>query len=151
MIAALYAGVTLLLQPLSFGPMQFRIAEALTLLPFYIPEAIPGLLVGCALSNMLGGLGPVDIVLGSAATFAAAWLTYKMPNLWFAALPPVVVNAVVVGGYLSFLSDIPIYLSVAYLAASQTAVCFGLGVPFCKMLDRVKFFETIAKSAVPKK
>lgn len=146
MIASLYAGATLLLQPISFGPVQLRVAEALSLLPFYIPEAIPGLFVGCILSNMLGGLGPIDIILGSAATFAAAWLTYRMPNMWLAALPPVVINAAVVGGYLSFLTDTPAYLSIVYLAVSQTAVCFGLGIPLCRLIMRTKIFEGFISS-----
>ena len=62
MIAALYAALTVALSPLSFGPVQFRVAEALTLLPFFMPEAIPGLFIGCFLSNIAGGFGLIDIV-----------------------------------------------------------------------------------------
>ena len=61
MIAALYAALTVALSPLSFGPVQFRVAEALTLLPFFMPEAIPGLFIGCFLSNIAGGFGLIDI------------------------------------------------------------------------------------------
>ena len=92
LIAALYAGLAMALAPLSFGPVQFRVAEALTLLPFFVPEAVPGLFAGCLLSNLLGGFGLADVVLGSAATLAAAWLTSRMPNVWLAAVPPVAVN-----------------------------------------------------------
>ncbi len=134
--AALYAGLTMALAPLSFGPVQFRVAEALTLLPFFIPEAVPGLFVGCLLSNMLGGFGLADIVLGSAATLAAAWLTSRMPNVWLAAVPPVAVNAAVVGVYLAFLTGTPVLLSVIYIALSQSAVCFGIGVPLALYVGR---------------
>ncbi len=129
LVAALYAGLTMALAPISFGPVQFRVAEALTLLPFFIPEAVPGLFVGCVLSNLLGGFGVADVVLGSAATLAAAWLTSRMPNLWLAAVPPVAVNAAVVGVYLAFLTGTPVWLSVVYIALSQSAICFGIGVP----------------------
>ena len=129
LIAALYAGLAMALAPLSFGPVQFRVAEALTLLPFFVPEAVPGLFAGCLLSNLLGGFGLADVVLGSAATLAAAWLTSRMPNVWLAAVPPVAVNAAVVGVYLAFLTGTPVWLSVVYIALSQSAICFGVGVP----------------------
>ncbi len=136
LIAALYAGLTAALAPISFGPVQFRLAEALTLLPFFMPEAVPGLFIGCLLSNMLGGFGLVDIVLGSAATLAAAWMTSRMPNVWLAAVPPVVLNAVVVGVYLAFITDTPAALSVLYVGLSQSAVCFGIGVPLSLYVGR---------------
>lgn len=136
MIAALYGALTIALAPISFGPVQFRVAEAMTLLPFFIPEAIPGLFVGCFLSNIIGGLGILDIVLGSAATLLAAALTYKMPSLRLAAVPPVIVNALIVGGYLAVITDTPWMLSIAYIAASQSVICFGLGIPLCRLLKK---------------
>ena len=132
LIAALYAGLTAALAPVSFGPVQFRAAEALTLLPFFVP----GLFVGCLLSNMLGGFGVADVALGSAATLAAAWLTSRMPNVWLAAVPPVAVNAAVVGVYIAFLTDTPVLLSVVYIALSQSAICFGIGVPLALYVSR---------------
>lgn len=136
LIAVLYAGLAMALAPLSFGPVQFRVAEALTLLPFFVPEAVPGLFAGCLLSNLLGGFGLADVVLGSAATLAAAWLTSRMPNVWLAAVPPVVVNAAVVGVYLAFLTGTPVWLSVVYIALSQSAICFGIGVPLALYVSR---------------
>ncbi len=142
MIAALYAALTIALAPISFGPVQFRLAEALTILTFFIPEAIPGLFVGCLLSNFMGGFGIIDIILGSAATLAAAWLTYKMPNIWLAALPPVIINALVVGGYLAFITETPLFISILYIGASEAVICFGLGIPLCKLLaSRTRIFD----------
>lgn len=129
MIAALYTGLTFVLAPISFGPVQFRVSEALTLLPFCLPEAVPGLFVGCLISNMLGGFGITDIILGSAATLAAAWVTAKMPNVWLAALPPVVINAVVVGAYIALLSSTPVIWSMLYIGASQAVICYAIGIP----------------------
>lgn len=142
LIAALYAGLTTMLAPISYGPVQFRVAEAMTLLPFCIPEAIPGLFIGCMLSNALGGFGLIDIVFGSAATLVSAWLTYKMPNVWLAAVPPVAVNALVVGGYLGIITETPVLLSMVYIAMSQALICFGLGIPLCKLLYRSRPFNS---------
>lgn len=142
LIAALYAGLTMALAPISYGPVQFRVAEALTLLPFFLPEAVPGLFIGCMLANFGGGFGLVDVVLGSSATLVAAWLTYKMPNLILAAVPPVVVNALVVGVYLGVITEMPIPLSILYIALSQAAICFGLGIPLCKILCKTPGFHS---------
>lgn len=142
MIAALYVTLTVALSPISFGPVQFRVAEALTLLPFFMPEAIPGLFVGCFLSNLAGGFGLIDIIVGSGATLFAAWLTFKMPNIWLAALPPVVINALVVGTYLGILTDIPVIYSIIYIGISQAVICFGLGIPLTLLLaSRTDIFD----------
>lgn len=145
MVAALYAGLSLALAPFSFGVVQFRVAEALTLLPFFLPEAVPGLFVGCLLANLIGGLGIIDIILGSAATLAAAWLSSKSPNIWAAAAAPVAVNAVVVGGYLSVITNTPLAISVSYLALSEAGVCFVLGVPLCRLLINSGVVEKFRK------
>lgn len=142
LVAAVYVSLTVTLAPISYGPMQFRVAEALTLLPFCVPESIPGLFIGCMLSNVFGGFGLVDIVFGSVATILAAWLTYKMPNVWLAAIPPVAVNALVVGGYLGIITEIPMFLSTSYIAVSQAVTCFGLGIPLCLLLCRSTTFRS---------
>ena len=135
-IAALYVALVLIFQPVSFGPVQFRVAEALTILPFLMPEAIPGLFVGCLIANIFGGLGPFDIVLGSLATLIAAYASFRAPNKWLAASAPVAVNGLVVGAYLSFLTGMPMSLSVAYVALGEAGVCFALGVPLAHLLAR---------------
>ncbi len=145
LIAALYAALTLALAPVSFGAVQFRLSEALTLLPFFIPEAVPGLFVGCLISNIFGGFGIADIALGSCATLSAAWLTSRMPCLWLAAVPPVAVNAAVVGVYLAFLTGTPLLLSVFYIALSQSAVCFCIGVPLALYVGRSRAFESLRR------
>lgn len=103
-IAAMYAAITLLLAPISYGAIQFRISEALTVLPLFTPYAIPGLFIGCLLANLLGGLGIWDIVVGSLTTLIAAILTYIMrKNRWAALAPPVILNALFIGVMLYFL------------------------------------------------
>lgn len=129
LIAATYISLTLMFAPFSYGPIQVRISEALTVLPFLWVDAIPGLFVGCLIANILGGLGLVDIVFGSLATLGAAIVTSRMPNLWLAPLPPVIINALVVGTYLSVLFQIPVVAAIGYVGAGQAVSAYVLGIP----------------------
>lgn len=97
MIAAIYVVLTYLFQAFGFMDVQVRVAEALTILPFFTPAAIPGLFVGCLLGNLLGGAVLLDIVIGSLTTLVAACLSYLLrKNKYFVALPPIIANAIVV-------------------------------------------------------
>ena len=89
-IAAIYAALTLLLPIPQYGGIQFRVAEAMTVLPFLFPEAIPGLTVGCFLANLLGSPIPLDWIVGTAATLLAALWTSKLHHRALAPLPPVI-------------------------------------------------------------
>ena len=138
-IAAMYIALVQVMFPTSFGLLQFRAAEALTLLPFLFPSAIPGLFAGCFLSNLIfGGLGPIDWILGSLATLTAAIITSRCKNRWVAAIPPIVINALVVGAYLSLMFENAAYIpfGVATVGLGQLAVCFGLGVPLTYVLEK---------------
>lgn len=109
LIAGLYTALTVALAPLSFGTVQCRVAEAFTVLAAYSPAACTGLTVGCALSNLIGltmganTAGALDILLGTFATGAAAWLSYALRKVrWgglpiLSTIPPVVFNALIVG------------------------------------------------------
>jgi len=97
MVAALYAVMGYFgdIFGLTFGPVQCRFAEALTVLPFVFPAAAPGLAVGCFLTNLLSLYGPLDLIFGTLATAIAAWFTTKMPRWYLAALPPILANAII--------------------------------------------------------
>lgn len=140
-IAALYIAVTMLFAPMSFGEVQLRVSEALTLLPFYIPEAVPALFIGCLLANFTGGFGLWDVVFGSGATLLAAWLSSKMPNLWLAALPPVIVNMFVIGAMLHFIIDVPLIAAYLYVGLGQAAACFVVGIPLMKVLEKCSILK----------
>lgn len=90
LIAAIYVALTMLSNALNlaYGPIQLRFSEAITVLPFLMPEASWGLFIGCVLSNILSPYGPLDMIVGSAATLLAALLTARCRNKWTAALPP---------------------------------------------------------------
>ena len=115
MIAAVYAAATLVallaLQGLAWGPVQFRISEAVCVLALLTPNAIPGLTIGCALANLIalaingtGALGLLDVVFGSLATCLGALWCWKMRgNPKIAVLGPVIANALIVPAYLPLL------------------------------------------------
>jgi uncharacterized membrane protein len=137
-IAALYAALTVFFAPISYGAVQYRVAEALTLLPVLFPQAIPGLALGCLLSNLIGGYGVWDVVFGTLATLIAAVLTYKMrKNIWLAAAPPVLVNAAVVGLLLHFLLALPLIPTMATVGFGQLVVVYLLGVPLTFALKKI--------------
>lgn len=136
-IAALYAVMTLVLHEISYGPWQFRVSEALTLLPCIWPEAIPGLFIGCLLANIIGPYGLVDIIVGSLATLLAAFLTRKLRGKKLvAALPPVLVNAVVIGVMLYFVAGAPLWMTMLQIGMGQAVSCFALGVPLVAFMER---------------
>ena len=103
-IAAIYTVMSLLSSVfgIAYGPIQCRFSEALTVLPFLFPEAIPGLFIGCVVTNLMSTVGPLDLIFGSLATLLAALWTRRMPNKWLAPLPPVICNAVIVGAMIAW-------------------------------------------------
>ena len=129
-VAALYVVLTLIFAPISFGSVQFRIAEILTILPLLTPAAVPGLFVGCLLGNILGGAIIWDIVFGSLATLIGAALGYLLRfNRWLVPLPTVIANALIIPWVLRYGYGIrvPILLQIAYVAAGEILGCYILG------------------------
>ena len=148
MVAALYAvmGYFGNIFGWTFGPIQFRFAEALTVLPFLFPAAVPGLFVGCVIVNLLSPYGVLDIVVGSAATLLAAIWTGKLNNKWLAPLPPVICNTVLVGFTIGWAEAGG--FTAAFPAAwawngftvgvAELAVCYVLGLPLLALLPKIK-------------
>lgn len=98
LIAALYAvlGYFANIFGIAFGPIQVRFSEALCVLPFFFPAAVPGLFIGCLITNLLSPYGALDIIFGSLATLLAAVWTRHTRFKWLAPLPPVVCNALII-------------------------------------------------------
>ena len=147
MIAAIYVALALLLQPISFGNLQCRVSEALTVLPFLSPITTVGLTVGCLISNIIGGAGILDIVFGTLATLVSGLLTARMPNKWLAPLPPVLINAGVVGAVLSIVS-VPLasffptfWIFAAEVGLGQVGACYVLGIPLLAVVRRTRLFD----------
>ena len=145
LIAAVYVALTMLanLLNLAFGPIQLRFSEAMTVLPFLMPEASWGLFIGCVLSNILSPYGPLDLIVGSAATLLAALLTARCRSKWTAVLPPVICNAVLVGALIAWeqagtgSAFAPAFAYNALTVGLGEAVaCCALGLPLLKMLEK---------------
>ena len=151
MVAALYTvmGYFAGIFGLAFGPVQCRFAEALTVLPFLFPAAAPGLVVGCFLTNLLSPYGPLDWLSGTLATAIAAWLTMKMPRWYLAALPPVIVNALILSPMWAW-TDIGAITPAFWVACgwnaltfipSEALVCYVLGTMLLKLLPKVSVLQ----------
>ena len=151
LIATLYVVLTVVIQPIGYGTVQFRVSETLAILPAYMPAASPGLTVGCFLSNLIGlatGANPAggwDLLIGTAATAAAAVLTYCLRGIRFknlpilSTVPPVLVNAVAIGTELAVVyGGIPWYWHALGVAAGQFLACCVCGTVLAAALNRVK-------------
>lgn len=139
-VAAMYAALTLLLAPISFGYLQCRVSEALCVLPYIMPASGIGLFVGCLLGNLLTGAPWFDVVFGTLATGLAALLTYfigkrGLPK-WLAPLPAVVCNGCIVGAVLTYGYGIgiPFQLSALYVSAGEILSCYVIGLPLLYFL-----------------
>lgn len=151
LVAALYVvmGYFADIFGLNYGPIQVRFAEALTVLPFLYPATAPGLAVGCLITNLLSPYGPADIIFGTLATAIAAFLTMKMPKWYLAALPPILVNAVVLppmwawaqagavnGAFWSAWA-----LNVGTFVVGEAIACCVLGALLLKVMPRARCFQ----------
>lgn len=147
MVAALYTvmGCFANVFGWTFGPVQFRFAEALTVLPFLFPAAAPGLAAGCFLTNLLSPYGALDWLFGTLATAIAAWLTMKMPKWYLAALPPILVNALILSPMWAW-TDAGAVNAAFWTACGwnfitflpgEALVCCVLGTALLKLMPRI--------------
>jgi uncharacterized membrane protein len=140
-IAAIYTVLVFIFQWSSFGPVQFRIAEALTILPYFTPAAIPGVTIGCFLSAVFAGADVLDMVFGSLATLVAALLSYSLRRYkYLVPIPPIVVNALVIPWVLkaAYGEAQPIPLMMLSIGASQLLAAGVLGMLLLLALERVR-------------
>lgn len=147
LVGAIYAVACVIFAPISYGPVQVRVAEALTVLPVIMPEAVLGLFAGCLVANIFGGLGFLDIGLGSIATLIAAFLTSRCKSVWTGAIWPVVVNGLVVGIYLSRLFNVPLLASMGYVALGEAIAVYGFGILLVRLLERHQNILLIRRNA----
>lgn len=143
-IAALYCVMTLCFAPISYGVVQLRISEVLTVLPRFSKSSVIGLTIGCLISNyigmaFMGSTGVIDVVFGTLATFLAALCSYiARKNKWLVPLFPILFNGVIVGGYLHFLAfnNINLFLCMLLVALGEGIVTYLFGIPFINFIDK---------------
>lgn len=145
-IAALYAVMTIALAPISYGNIQFRVSEILTLFAFFNPVFIPGLTLGTLIANLFSPLGIIDVVFGTFATFISVFLMNKSKNFILASLWPTVINGIIIGIELFIVFGLPLVLSMIQVAIGEFVVVTVVGVTIFKMffIDK-EWFEKIIK------
>ena len=148
-IAALYAAMAYFSSVfgITYGPVQCRFSEALCVLPFLTPAAVPGLFLGCLVSNLLSPYGALDIIFGSAATLLAAVWTQHVRHKWLAPLPPVICNTVIVGAVIT-VQQVPMELfwgTFAYnaftIGLGEALACYVLGGLLLTQLPKTRVFH----------
>lgn len=142
-VAGLYAAISLALYPFSFGVYQVRAAEALSVVPFLSAAAVPGLFIGCVVANIFGGMGWLDIVIGSLITLIAAGTTrwiYHWPlgpwRRWLAPAPAVLFNAIGVSVYLAPIIGVDYWFAVQMIGIGQFVSCYVIGMPLLLLLEK---------------
>ena len=159
-VAALYATLTIVVAPIAYGPLQFRIAEVLCILPFFFPFTIWGLFVGCIVANLLSPYGMLDVVVGSLASLLAAYCTMQIGKLGrerisikaLACFPPVIFNAVFIGALIAYFmvgageADAffaAFILNSLQVGFGQLVVLYVLGLPLLVYLPKSHILEVI--------
>lgn len=142
MIAAIYVVLTFVANAFGLAnyAVQVRFSEALTILPFFTPAAIPGLFIGCLLSNILTGCALPDIIFGSLATLTGAFFTYKLRRYkWLAPVPPIIANMIVIPPVLLYAYGIrPLWFSVITVTAGEIISCGVLGMLLLLALEKYR-------------
>ena len=159
MVAALYFVLCYFgnIFQLTFGPVQVRLGEALTVLPFLFPATAPGLALGCLLTNILSPYGPIDMIVGTLATAIAAFLSTKMPRWYLAALPPIVMNALLLppmwawaeAGALNGAFWAAYGFNLWTFVAEEAAACCVLGSALLFALPRIRYFRAMIPERRP--
>ena len=159
-IAALYAGLTIAIMPLSYGPVQVRISEVLCILPFFFPFSVWGLFIGCIAANILSPY-PLDVIIGPIASLIAAVCTMytgkmsnrdSIPVKALACFPPVLFNALFIGAMIAYImvsegaadAFLPAFISSGlWVGLGQLIVMYVLGLPLMIYLPKTKFIEKL--------
>ena len=155
-VAALYAALGYFgnIFGLTFGFVQIRFAEALTVLPFLFPSATPGLVIGCLITNLLSPYGPVDVIFGTLATAIAAWLSMKVPKWYLAAIPPIVVNMIILCPMWAWAEigtvNTAFWAACGFhaltFAVGEAIACYALGTLLLRALPRIDYFKPMLQS-----
>ena len=154
--AAAYAALTILTAPVAFGAIQFRAAEALCVLPYFIPQTAWGLFAGCILANILSG-NVMDVVFGSLATLLAALCTARLgkrgKSMLLACLMPVIFNGIIIGAVITSAYEgkkvfeaVELYaFNALWVSVGEAAVMLLIGFPFMKLIEKRKLLSRLGK------
>lgn len=149
MLAVVYAVLTVLppFNSIGYGPVQVRVAECLTVLPFIASWAPWGIYLGCILANLYSPFFLWDVTLGAFSSLLAAFLTARMPKAYLAPLPPVLLNAILVSLYVAPLSGLKFWTVALYIGLGEIIACYGLGYPLLLFIMKNKRLERVIRGA----
>lgn len=141
MIACVYAVLTMAIQPFAYGAIQARISEVMVFLAFYNRKYIPGLVVGCFISNIPSTIGVPDLIFGTFSTLCVCLVMYFIKNIYLAALAGGLITGIIVGGELYFVLGLPFIINAFYVFVGEVIVLL-LGALLFKALEKNKQFMT---------
>lgn len=145
LIAALYAVLVLMFLPISFGDLQFRVAELLLILVFFDKKTVVGLTIGTFVANLYspGPQLPFDLTLGVLATFLSVYAMVLIKNKYIALLAPTLFNGVIIGWILHVVWDLPLFLTMGYVAIGEFGVTYLVGMPLYQLLNKHSGFKSL--------
>jgi len=160
LIAALYVALTVASYPFAYEAMQFRLSEALTILPFFFPYAVPGIVIGVFIANLIGPFGLVDAVVGGSASLIAALCTMWIGKRWrdskwskaLACFPPVIFNAIIIGAMIAYFmlsyNETDSFLAAfvvsgLWVGFGQVVVMYAIGFPLMIILPKMKVIDRL--------
>ena len=152
-VTALYAALTVALQPISFGLVQLRVSEILVLLCFYRRDYSIALILGCFIANCFSPMALMDMVFGTLATAIAVIPMFSLRNIWIASLLPVVSNAIIISAELYICYNQPMWLGVLTVGAGELIAVTLVGCPLFKLvIERSKpFMKLVSAKTKPLK
>ena len=158
-VAAFYAALTIMIAPISYGPVQIRLAEALCILPFYYPITALGLFIGCVIANLFSPYGILDIVAGSVASLLSALLTMQLGRIKkdtitikaIACFPPVFFNALIIGAVIAWSETNggdafwpALILNGVQVGLGQLIIMYAVGLPLIIYLPKSYLFSKLS-------
>ena len=159
-VAALYAALTLVIAPIAYGPVQFRLSEVLCILPFFYPISALGLFIGCIFANLFSPYGVLDIVAGSIASLLAALATMQLGRLnrhvitikALACFPPVFINALIIGAVIAWSGTgggeafwLAFAVNGFQVGLGQFVVMYVAGLPLMIHLPKSRLFMLLSE------
>ena len=143
-IAAIYAVLTINLSAISYGAVQLRLSEVMTLIAFFNPMYVGGLIVGCFIANLYSPFGMVDIVFGTLATALSVLSMSKIKNIYISSLMPTIFNSLIIGVVIWYTTKAPLLESMFYVAIGEFIVVSIIGIPIYKLItSRLNFNKEI--------
>ena len=143
--AAIYAVLTVSMAPISYGAVQLRLSEVMTLLAFVDPVFIPGLVLGNFIANLFSPFGLPDVVFGTLATFIAVFMMSKMKSMLIASFWPTIANGLIIGLELAIFTGAPFVSTALYVALGEFLVVTVLGYPVFKVVMKNKTIQNLTQ------